>query len=81
MGYRWFLTPFSADEVWEGLCVLGDVGRDAIVADAVVGEGIGVTVVGDGVLVVHAGLLEADERAHALLLVTPVVWEMVLECG
>ena len=38
-------APFRADEVWEGEAVSGDVGRDAVLADAVVGQGFGGAVV------------------------------------
>ena len=66
-----------ADEVWQCLGVLGDVGRDTVLADAGVGKSVGVAVVLLGGHGVDAGLLEADERALGPVLVTPVIWKML----
>lgn len=64
-------APFLAEEEGEGLRVHGDVGRDAVGADAVVGQGVGVTVVGVGCGRV-AGGLEADEWAFGDLRCAPL---------
>lgn len=53
------LAPLGADVVGEGLGVFGDVGANSVVADARVGEGGGVAVVGDDGGRVGGGL-EAD---------------------
>lgn len=63
-------APFLADVVGQGLGVFGDVGADAVVADAAVGEGVGGAVVGGDGGGVGCGL-EADEGALGLLLFTP----------
>ena len=65
------LAPLRADVVREGLGVLGDVGGDSVVADAGVGEGGGVAVVGEGRSAVGGGL-EADQGALGGLLLAPV---------
>jgi hypothetical protein len=75
-----FVAPFLADEERQSLRVFGDVGGDAVVANACVGQGVGIAIVllrGHGV---YARLLEADERALGLILVTPVVYWMVRRC-
>jgi len=67
------VSPLLADEVWQCLGVLGDVGRDTVLTDARVGQSVGVAVVLLGGHGVDAGLLEADERALGPVLVTPVI--------
>jgi hypothetical protein len=67
------VAPFLADEEGQCLRVLRDVGRDTVIADAAVGQGIRIAFV---VLSGHggdAGLLEADEGALGLVLGTPVI--------
>jgi len=64
------VAPFLANVEGDGLRVLGYVGGLAVCADAAVGEGIRVTCVGfcgGGV----SGVLQADQRALGLLVVTP----------
>lgn len=88
------VAPLLADEEGESLRVLCDVGRDAIVANAGVGQLVRVAFVVLGSRGCDTGLLEADERALSLVLVTPVlpvgrrhavwvdsVWVVVLSCG
>lgn len=65
-------APFGADAVGERVAVLGDVGRNAVLADASVGEDVGVAIVGGGGACV-AALVEADEWALGCLLLTPEV--------
>jgi len=67
------VSPLLADEVWQCLGVLGDVGRDTVLTDARVGQSVGVAVVLLGGHGVDARLLEADERALGPVLVTPVI--------
>jgi len=67
------VSPLLADEVWQCLGVLCDVGRDTVLTDAGVGKSVGVAVVLLGGHGVDAGLLEADERALSPVLVTPVI--------
>jgi len=72
-GFDALVAPLLADEKGQRLHVLRDVGGHAVLADAAVGQGIGVAFV---VLSGHGGdarLLEADERALGLVLVTPVI--------
>jgi hypothetical protein len=71
------VAPLCADKVRQRLRVLGDVRGAAVVADAGVGEGVGVTVVLLCGLGGHTGLLEADERALSLVLLTPVVCSII----
>jgi hypothetical protein len=71
------VSPLLADEVWQGLRVLGDVGSDTVVTDAGVGQSIRVAVVLLGGHGVYAGLLEADERALCPVLVAPVIWGLL----
>lgn len=68
------VSPLLADEVGKGLGVLGDVGRDAVVADAVVGQIVRVAVVRLGRHGFDTGLLETDERAGGDVLGAPVIW-------
>lgn len=65
------VAPLGADVVWEGLGIFGDVGADVVGTDAVVGKSVGVAVVGNGRHGLYTRLLEADERAGGLLVVTP----------
>lgn len=67
------VSPLLADEVWQGLRVLGDVGRDTVVTDTGVGQSVGIAVVLLGGHGVDTGLLEADERALCPVLVAPVI--------
>jgi hypothetical protein len=60
---------------------LGDVGRDAVIAHAVVRQIVRVAVVGFGSLSFNAGLLKADERACGYVLVTPVLWTRLVGVG
>jgi hypothetical protein len=71
------VSPLLADEVGQGLRVLGNVWGDAVVTDTCVGQSIGVAVVLLGGHGVHAGLLEADERALCPVLVAPVIWKLL----
>lgn len=73
------VSPLLADEVWQGLRVLGDVGRDTVVTDTGVGQSVGIAVVLLGGHGVDTGLLEADERALCPVLVAPVIWTMLDE--
>jgi hypothetical protein len=50
-------APLCAEEVWDGLCVHGNVGRYIVVADTGKCQTSRVTVVLDGVLSLDAGLL------------------------
>ena len=68
-------APLLADVEGECLRVLGDVGRDAVLADARVGQGLGVAVVVASGQGVDTRLLGADEWALCLVLVTPVFYE------
>lgn len=65
------VAPFLTDVEGEGLGVLGDVGRDVVLANTLVGEGVRVAFVVDGGHGGDAGLLEADERALSNLVGTP----------
>lgn len=67
-------APGLADVEGQGLRVHGDVGRDAVIADAVVRQVIRVAVVGLGGHGGDAGLLQADERALRLLVLAPGGW-------
>jgi hypothetical protein len=67
------VSPLLADEVGQGLGVFGDVGGDAVVADAVVGQVIRVAVVCLCAHGVDARLLETDERALSRILRAPVI--------
>jgi len=62
-----------ADEVGQRLRVLGDVGGEAVVAHALVGQVVGIARVGLGGHGVNARLLEADERALRGVLLAPVI--------
>lgn len=67
------VSPLLADEEGQGLGVLGNVWRDTIVADAVVGQVVGIAVI---CLCSHGGdarLLETDERALCRVLRAPVI--------
>jgi hypothetical protein len=66
----------------EGEClrVLGDVGRDTVVTNAAVDEGLGVALVVEGGQARDAGLLEADERALRALVAAPDIWHCQLGC-
>lgn len=66
-------SPLLADEVGQGLGVLGDVGRGTVVADAAVGQVVRVAVIFLGGHGVDTGLLEADERAGGNVLGAPVI--------
>lgn len=70
-------APFGADVVWDGLSVLRDVRGHVVLADAGVDEGVCVAVVGHGGHRRHARLLETDERALGLLVVTPCLCSML----
>lgn len=67
------VSPLLADEEGQGLRVLGDVGRQAVVADALVGEVVSVAAVFLGGHGVDAGLLQTDERALGSVLGAPVI--------
>lgn len=49
-------APFGADEVGQGQGVFGEVGRDAVGADAGVGQGCSVAAIGYGLVGVGGGL-------------------------
>jgi hypothetical protein len=66
------VAPCLADEEGEGLRVLGDVGDNAVLADAGVCELIRIALVLLGGHGGHAGLLKADEGALRLVLLAPV---------
>lgn len=68
------VSPLLADEEGQRLRVLGNVGRDAVVADALVGEVVRVAAV---FLRGHGGdarLLQTDEGALGGVLRAPVIW-------
>jgi len=67
------VTPLLADEVRQRLRVLGNVGRETVVAHALVGQVVRVARVGLGGHGADAGLLEADERALRGVLLAPVI--------
>lgn len=71
-GSNTLVTPGLADEERECLRVLCDVGNDAILTHAGVGQGISVAVVLLGAHGGDTGLLEADEGALSPVLITPV---------
>jgi hypothetical protein len=70
------LAPCLAYEEGESLRVLGDVGDNAVLADAGVCELVRVARVLVGGHGGDAGLLETDEGALGLVLLAPVVWGM-----
>lgn len=65
-------APLGADGVGERIAILGHIGREAVVADAGVGETVGVAFVGRGGSGGRA-LVEADEGALGDLLLAPEV--------
>lgn len=67
------VAPFLADEEGESLGEFGEIGGDAVGADALVGEDVRVALVGLGCPVSDTRDLEADERACRLLVQTPLV--------
>lgn len=71
------VAPYLAHEEGQGLRVLGDVGDDAALADAVVCELLRIARVLVGSHGGDAGLLEADEGALGLVLLAPEVWSML----
>jgi hypothetical protein len=75
------VAPYLAHEEGEGLRVLGDVGDDSVLADAVVCELLRIARVLLGGHGGHAGLLETDERALGLVLLAPEVWCMLRDCS
>lgn len=67
------VTPFLADEERKSLRVLGDVGGDTVLANAAVGQLVGIARVVISSRRGNARLLEADERALSLVLLAPVI--------
>lgn len=62
-----------ADVVGKRLRVLGDVGGDAILTHAAVGQGIRIALVVGGGQGSNTGLLGADERALSALVLAPSI--------
>lgn len=67
------VAPLLADEEGNRLGVLSNVGSDTIFANAGVGQLVRVAVVLLGSRGCDTGLLEADEWALSLVLITPVL--------
>ena len=57
-------APFCADVVWEGLRVLGDVGRDIVVAYAAVGQSVLSMLVRNGHMLYGNGMYRIAVVGH-----------------
>lgn len=67
------VTPLLADEEGQGLRVLSNVGNNAVLAHAAVGQIVGIARVRLSGHRGDSGLLEADERALCLVLLAPII--------